>query len=149
MEDLAVHYQKLAHLYKSANIQTAFFPEVQIKIEAGNCEIKLPVKPEWFHGGGGLHGAIVFKLLDEAAFFAAQSVEKDFFLQTASFDIHFVRPVSEGMLLAKGMLRMNGKTSLIAEAKLLSDKGKEIAFGTGHFARSKIRLSEMSRYSLI
>ena len=44
-----------------------------------------PVKEEFWHTAGGLHGSGYFKLLDDEAFFAAQSMNPTHFVVTTSF----------------------------------------------------------------
>ena len=43
-----------------------------------------------------------FKLLDDAAFFAVHSIVTDVFVLTTSFNINLIRPVSSGVITAKG-----------------------------------------------
>jgi acyl-coenzyme A thioesterase PaaI-like protein len=45
---------------------------------------------------------LYFKLLDDAAFFAVNSVVRDVFVLTVSFNIYLTRPVSAGELKASG-----------------------------------------------
>ena len=36
----------------------------------------MPIKKDYFHALEAIHGSVYFKILDDAAFFAAQSVVK-------------------------------------------------------------------------
>ncbi len=78
--------------------------------------------------------------MDDAAFFAANSVIEDVFVLTASFSINLTRPVSKGIVKAIGKIRSKTKNLIIAEATLYNEEGKEIAFGTGNFMRSRVAL---------
>ena len=85
-------------------------------------------------------------MLDDAAFFAANSVVKDVFVLTASFETKFLRPISEGKLIAKGELLKNLGNKLEARAKLYDLGGNLIAAGTGWFVTSKIELVNISSF---
>tara|TARA_R110001592_G_scaffold58067_2_gene176289 strand:+ start:166 stop:480 length:315 start_codon:yes stop_codon:yes gene_type:complete len=93
-----------------------------------------------------IEGSPYFKMLDDAAFFAANSVVKDVFVLTASFDTKFLRPIAEGKLIAKGELLKNLGNKLEARAKLYDLKGNLIATGTGWFVKSKISLADISSF---
>ncbi len=136
------HYRKLEKVYLQANVNTMIFDSTTVKISNGSAEIGLTISEKYFHALGAMHGAVYFKLLDDAAFFAVNSIVKDVFVLTTSFNLHFIRPVSSGKLKAVGKIKFQSRTSFVAEATLYNEQGKEIAFGTGNFAKSKIELSE-------
>jgi len=137
MED---HYRKLENMYLGANINTQFFESTEIRIEDEKATISLTVTKKYFHALGAMHGSVYFKLLDDASFFAVQSVIKDAFVLTSSFNINLLRPVTEGKITAVGTLKYKSKNLYMAEASLINEAGKEIAFGTGSFAKSRIQL---------
>lgn len=139
------HYRRLERLYHAANIQQLHSGS-HLTVSHGRAELTLPVDPAFFHGAQALHGAVYFKLLDDAAYFAVASVVQDLFILTASFQLNLLRPVSQGSLRAVGTLRSRGSTLLVAEATLYNDKGKEVAFGTGQFMRSSQRWGELPGY---
>jgi acyl-coenzyme A thioesterase PaaI-like protein len=85
-------------------------------------------------------------MLDDAAYFAASSVVKDFFMLTTSFSTNILRPVSKGKLTAVGKIRYKSTNLYTAEASLFNEDGKEVAFGTGNFVKSKILLSQEVGY---
>ena len=101
----------------------------------------MTISEKYFHALGAIHGSVYFKLLDDAAFFAVNSIVEDVFVLTTSFNSNIVRPVSSGKIVAKGEVRFVSKNLFIAESSLCNEQGKEIAFGTGHFAKSKVELS--------
>jgi len=55
--------------------------------------------------------------------------------------------VSSGVMTAIGKVRFRSNTLFTAEATLYNEAGKEVAFGTGNFAKSKVQLSEDIGYS--
>ena len=65
---------------------------------------------------------------------------------TSSFNINILRPVSKGKLTAIGNVRYKSSNIFSADATLYNQDGKEVAFGTGNFAKSKILLSEEVGY---
>ena len=57
-------------------------------------------------------------MLDDAAFFAANSLVQDVFVLTKSFTIHFTRPVTQGIMRSIGqVIRQDGR-QISAEAVL-------------------------------
>ena len=70
----------------------------------------------------------------------------DFFLLTTSFNTNITRPVDNGKITAIGSLRHQSKNLFFAESTLYNQEGKEIAFGSGHFTKSKIALSKNIGY---
>ena len=133
-------------MYLGANVNTKIFDTTTCKIESEKATITLAVSEDYFHALGAIHGTVYFKMLDDAAYFAVSSVVKDFFMLTSSFNINILRPVSKGMLTAIGTIRYKSSNLFAAEAKLYNQDGKEVAFGTGNFARSKMLLSEEVGY---
>lgn len=135
------HYQKLARMYLGANINQQFFESTQIQIAHETASISIDVSEKYFHALGAMHGSVYFKLLDDAAFFAVQSVVNDAFVLTSSFNINLTRPVQTGKITAVGKLKFKSKNLYVAEATLTNEAGKEIGFGTGNFAKSKLGLT--------
>ena len=140
------HYRKLERMYLNANFNREIYESTQIQIENEQAIIKLTIAPKYFHALGAIHGSVYFKLLDDAAFFAVNSIVKDVFVLTTSFNINLVRPANAGVITATGKVKFQSKNLFIAESSLVNEQGKEIAFGTGHFAKSKVVLSEEIGY---
>lgn len=88
-------------------------------------------------------------MLDDAAFFAVNSVVNDVFVLTATFETKFLRSISIGKLTAKGELLKNLGEKLEARAKLFDDKGIIVATGFGIFVKSKMQLSELESYKIL
>jgi len=137
------HYHKLERMYLSAPINEIYIPS--ITISKGQAEIQTEVKPKFFHAAGSLHGSVYFKLLDDAAFFAVNSLVEDFFVLTVSFNIYLTRPVIKGVLLAQGQVVSRSQNYFVAES-VLSANNKEVARGSGSFLRSRIELAEVESY---
>lgn len=118
----------------------------RVRIGERTAEIVMPVKPQFFHAAGALHGALYFMALDNAAFFAVNSMVDDVFVLTTSFTIYLTRPVSEGTLKAVGRVVNHTRNQYIAESVLCDAEGRELARGSGVFVRSKIQLTESIGY---
>ena len=138
------HYEKLINMYNSGPINKLYNPV--LRIEKGASEITQTVDSKFFHAAGALHGSVYFKLLDDAAYFAANSVVKDVFVVTANFTIQLLRPVKKGVLTAKAKVISNGQNIIYAQADLFNERGKLVASGTGNFMRSTTPLSKEIGY---
>lgn len=141
------HLNKLINLFKTAPIQKIYAGCV-MQLATGVCTIQYPVAPTLFHGGYALHGSAYFKLLDDAAYFAAATCSTDFFLLTSKFEIKLLRPVTAGQLTAEGSLESAQERSFTATARLLNADGKPVALGSGQFALSTTRWENLKGYSL-
>ncbi len=139
------HFEKLIAMYEAAPINQWFRPRMRIPTE-GHAEIEMTVREEFYHAARAIHGAVYFKALDDATFFAVQSLVADTFVLTASFQLYFLRPVSEGHLLARGRVVSRSKRVYIAEGVLLDGRGKEVARGSGTFMPSTVALGPDLRY---
>ena len=115
--------------------------EPRLTIAEGKAELILGTHQGMHHAAGAVHGAIYFKLLDDSAFFAANSLVPDVFVLTASFTVEFFRPVVSGALRAVGEVTKPGRNMIFASSHLYDTGGNEIGRGTGIFARSKIALT--------
>ena len=135
------HFQKLERMYLDANVQTMIYDTTTVKISEGEAEIGLTIEEKYYHAADAIHGSVYFKLLDDAAFFAANSVVEDVFVLTASFNLNLTRPVSHGKLKAVGKIRSQSKNLIIAESTIYNEDGKEVGFGKGNFMRSKVPLT--------
>lgn len=137
------HYEKLIKIYEAAPINIWCKPKLLIP-KAGEAEIRTTVRSDFFHAGGATHGAIYFKMLDDAAYFAVQSLVTNYFIVTTSFNVHFLRPVTQGELIACGRIVQNAKRLFVAEATLTNGNGKLIAQGSGSFVPSSLPLDSLS-----
>ena len=143
---LTEHYRKLEKMYLQANINTMMFDSTTCKISQEKAEIGLSISEKYYHALGAIQGSVYFKLLDDAAFFAVSSIVEDVFVLTSSFNINLIRTVKDGLIKSIGKVKFRSKNLYVAESTLYNEAGKEIAFGTGNFARSNISLSEEIGY---
>lgn len=141
------HYEKLAQMYLSAPVNQAF-AGLQMEVREGASTVSMEVRPDLHHAAGAMHGSHYFKLLDDAAFFACNSLVRDVFVLTASFHIELFRPVVAGRIRAEGTVSKPGRTILFASAELFDERGAVLAKGSGTFARSKVPLDAVPTYAL-
>lgn len=134
------HYTFLENLYKQGNINETHFPDAEITVASEKAQISCTINEQWHHAKGSMHGAIFFKMLDDAAYFAAASVEKDKFLVTKSYALDFIRPHVDGKITAEGTLQSRTDQEYIASAVLKNEQGKIIGKGQGVFVKSKLDL---------
>lgn len=116
------------------------------EISKGKAVIRIPVNSKFFHAAGALHGSLYFLALDNAAFFAVNSLVKDVFVLTTSFTTYLTRPVSEGVIKAVGQVVNHHPRQFIGESVLYNSEGKQIGRGNGVFMKSKITLSPKIGY---
>jgi len=139
------HYRALEALYASAPVNQLFPSRLEVLGE-GRARIRFTVEEGVYHAAGAAHGTIYFKMLDDAAFYAANSMVSDRFLLTTAFNLHFTKPVRAGEVIAEGQWISGRRRVLIAEAHLTDSEGDEIGRGTGTFMRSHIPLSGLPGY---
>jgi uncharacterized protein (TIGR00369 family) len=138
------HFRKLERMYHGAPINRFFEPV--IRISEGRTEITMTMRPDFFHAAHAVHGSVYFKALDDAAFFAANSLVSDVFVLTVTYTVYLTRPISEGEMRASGRVVHRSKSLIIADAELLDSSDRQIARGTGTFMRSQIPLSPAIGY---
>lgn len=136
------HYIRLIRMYGAAPVNKPLHPIMTLK--DGNCTIEMNVQTNMFHAGNGMHGAYYFKMLDDAAYFAAATRFMEDFLVTVKFELNLYRPVTEGKLVAVGNI-VDSTDSILAGATLHCNN-KLVGKGTGIFKPSGTKLSEALGY---
>jgi acyl-coenzyme A thioesterase PaaI-like protein len=86
-------------------------------------------------------------MLDDAAFYACNSLVTDRFLLTTQFSLLLTRPLGEGPVVAEGRWISGQRRVFVAEARLVTADGEEVARGTGTFMRSRIALASLPGYA--
>lgn len=139
------HYRKLENMMHAAPIVKLV--GAKAVIGEGRAEITLPVKRELFHAAEALHGSMYFLAMDNAAFFAVNSLVEDVFVLTSTFNSFFLRPVSRGIMRAVGRVVSASANQFVAESVLYDGENREIARGSGVFVRSRIALTPEIGYA--
>lgn len=138
------HFRALERMYLSAPINQIYKPRIQVAYQS--AEIEIEISEKYFHAARAVHGSVYFKMLDDAAYFAANSIEKDFFVLTVSFTTYLTRPISEGFMRSIGKIVNKTKNQILAEAIVYDSQGREIGRGNGIFVRGKVPLAETMGY---
>lgn len=142
--DPTQHYQALQHMYLAAPVNQLYLPE--IVITEGEARISIELREDFHHAAGAVHGSVYFKMLDDAAYFAASSLEPEFFVLTASFTIYLIRPVSSGVMRSEGKVVSRTRSQFIAESVAYDGRGRELARGSGIFVKGGQRLQKALGY---
>jgi uncharacterized protein (TIGR00369 family) len=138
------HWRRLERLYRGAPINEYFQPTITVR--DGEADVAVVVRPDFFHAAAAIHGAVYFKLIDDAAFFAVASRVSDVFVLTAQLTVNFVKPVTAGRLTAFGKVTAEAGRHFKAEASIVDENGTIVGSGAGVFVRSKIPLSTIADY---
>ena len=140
----AAHYRALESLYAQAPVNRLFRSNIEVR--EGLARIRFEVDESMFHAAGAAHGTIYFKMMDDAAFYACNSLVTDRFLLTTAFNLHVTRPLKVGPVVAEGRWASGRRRVYVADAQLIDSDGEIAARGTGTFMRSHIALSTLPGY---
>jgi uncharacterized protein (TIGR00369 family) len=138
------HFRKLERMYHAVPVNELYSPVLEIS--EGKTVLTMNVNKRFFHAANALHGSVYFKALDDAAFFAVNSLVEEYFVLTVSFNIYLLRPVSKGVLRAEGKVTARTSNLFTAESVLFVDNNRLVAHGSGSFMRSRVRLEDIEYY---
>jgi uncharacterized protein (TIGR00369 family) len=141
----AAHFRALESLYARAPINRFFESSLEIA-DSGVARIRFTLDERHFHAGGAAHGTSYFKMLDDAAFYACNSLVSDRFLLTTAFNLLLTKPLGPGPVIAEGRWISGRRRVFVGEARLIDADGEEAARGTGTFMRSRIALAGLPGY---
>ena len=139
------HFRCLESMYQAAPINQFYKPSMDVR--EGEATIEIEVAEQHHHSGGAVHGSVYFKMLDDAAFFASNSLEDQVFVLTTSFTTYLTRPVSSGKLRSIGRVVNRNRLQFIAESIVYDSEENEIGRGNGIFVRSKLPLKGAAGYA--
>ena len=142
MKETENHFRKLERMYLSAPINNQLYGGISISISNEKAELTLKVEPKFFHAANAIHGSLYFKMLDDAAFFAVNSIIQDVFVYTVSINVQLLRPVTKGIIKSTGELKFKSNNLFIADSTLFDENNKLVGRASGNFMKSKIQLSE-------
>ncbi len=140
----AEHFRKLEHMYHSAPSNQQADP--RLEVEQAAARVCKEIESSMHHAAGAVHGHWLFKLLDDAAFFAANSLVEDTFVLTVNFDVHLLKPAGVGELVARGTVVHEGSSSLLAQAIVFDEEEDQVARGTGSFVKGARSLETIEAY---
>ena len=93
----------------------------------GVARIRFTLDERHFHAAGAAHGTSYFKMLDDAAFYAANSLVTDRFLLTTAFNL-LLHPAAAGAgpVVAEGRWISGQRRVFVADARLIDADGEEV-----------------------
>lgn len=136
------HKEILKAIYAKAPIHD-FYKGIQLNFEEDSARITLDITTKFHHAGHSTHGSVYFKMLDDAAYFSAQTKVIDYFILTANFNVQLFRPIIKGKYMAIGKVDQVSQNLITASAILVDEKGKVCAQGNGQFMKSTVKLSDL------
>ena len=139
MIDWQQHYRCLENMYHCAPVNSTL--PSQLCMSEHGARVVLAVGAHLWHSAGGLHGSLYFKGLDDAAFFAANGIEREFFVLTARFEVELLAMVTGNQIIADGRVDRRDGRRIWASSELRNEQGKLVARGNGLFIVSEIRLT--------
>ena len=120
----AAHFRALESLYAAAPVNQLFKSRLEIP-ESGIARIHFEIGEQYYHAGGAVHGTSYFKMLDDAAFYACNSLVSDRFLLTTAFNLLFTRPLKAGPVIAEGKWVSGQRRVFVGEARLIDEHATE------------------------
>ena len=139
------HLEKLVKMHSRANITALYGSE--LRVAPGEAEVSIEVTDKFFHSAGTAHASFYFKALDDAAWFAAATLEEELFVLTVTLTTYVTRPISSGRLRAVGKVVNRNNTQFIVESVAYDEAGREVARASGIIVKSKIPLATLAHYS--
>ena len=134
-------------MYRNAPVNSFEMFGSRVRVLSGQAETRTPVKSSLCHTAGAHHGSAYFKALDDAAFFAAATLNEDHFVVTTSFTTYLTKPVIPGkssLLVARGKVVSATKSLMLVEAVVTTETGVEVGRGSGTFMpNSQFMLSQI------
>ena len=141
------HYQQLERMFQAAPLNQGIFAGSVLTVSERKAVYELTISEKYFHAAHAMHGAIYFKQLDDAAYFAAASLETEFFILTKTYQIKFIRPVGEDQLRAEGEVLSQNEKEIIARSVIRNSQGKVVGEGHGVFVKGPKRLIDLPGYN--
>lgn len=101
----------------------------------GTSRIELDIDERHLNRRGIVHGAVYCALMDDAIGAAVHSVLlPDGEAVTANLITYFVRPATQGKLVAEGRVIRRGRRLILGEASAYDEDGRLVATGSGSWA---------------
>ena len=139
------HFRCLENMFAAAPINEIYKPKIEVR--EGEATIEIELSEKFHHSAGAVHGSVYFKMLDDSAFFAASSLEREVFVLTTSFTTYLTSPVSSGKFRSVGRVVSRNKSQFIAESIVYDSNGNEAGRGSGVFVRGKFPLRDALGYT--
>jgi len=101
----------------------------------GRASVRLPFDPQLANGAGVMHGGAVFAAADAATGVAAMALlAPGETLTTIEMKINFIRPVSDGEIVADAVILHRGRSTAVGEADVKDAEGRLVARALATYA---------------
>jgi acyl-CoA thioesterase len=102
--------------------------------ESGRARAAITVGDEHLNPNGVVHGAVLFAMVDTAMGSATMSVlPDDQYCASVDVQLRFIRPASEGSLVAEVEVLKRGRSVVHLEGRVSDDSGRLVATAAGTF----------------
>ena len=109
----------------------AHLPFRLVSIEMGEARVELEVGRNHLQPLDTVHGGVIATLIDTATYWAAfLALSADAGLVNVDLKLNYLRPVSDGVLIAEGRCLRAGRTLSYAEARVIDGDDQLVAHGT-------------------
>lgn len=109
----------------------AHLPFRLVSVGLDEARVELGIEQKHLQPLGTVHGGIIATLIDTATYWAAFLVlPEDAGLVNVDLKLNYLRPVSQGILIADGRCLRSGRTISYAEAHVTDGDGRLVAHGT-------------------
>jgi len=109
----------------------AHLPFRLVSIDLEEARVELDVEQNHLQPLGTVHGGVIATLIDTATYWAAfLALPEDSGLVNVDLKLNYLRPVSEGLLIADGRCLRAGRSISYAESHVRDGDGRLVAHGT-------------------
>lgn len=118
-----------------------------IKVEPGNVEVSLPVRPEMTNPSQQLHGGMMAMIMDEISGVAFYSLGSSTYYTTVNLVVDYLysAPVGE-TILAKGSVQRQGKKIANVSCEVFDSKGTCLARATTNLVNTQKEIFDLSSF---
>ena len=119
---------------------------MNVELGKNSATITMTIHDSVINLVGILHGAIYFKLIDDACFFAALSAQESSFVATSNMTIHYLKPASKGVLIAHAKMITKQGRKYLCECEIKDEEGTIYTYGSGSFIEPKKSYDYQARF---
>lgn len=128
----------LAFMERESRAEIRFWTTLGMKlIDAGRgwSKVHLPFSPALANGAGVMHGGAVFTAADAAVGVAAMGLlEADENVATIEMKVNFIKPVTDGEIVAEARILHKGRNTAVGEAVVKDADGRLVAQALATYA---------------
>ena len=100
----------------------------------GKSVMQCRIRPVLRNTAGTLHGGVMGALVDMSVATALRSVmDLSRWMTTVEYKVNFLKPVSDGVVTARGTILRLGSTIAVGSTEIRNDQGEVVAFGSATY----------------